>query len=72
MAKPLVNIFPKLRAKMGFNNHSTADLAEVLGISEDSVRRRLRGEVEFELQEIVKLILFYNCTFEDLFGNSAA
>lgn len=72
MAKPLVNIFSKLRAKMAFENHSTTELAEVLEISEDSVRRRLRGEVEFELSEIVKLLKFYNCTFEDLFGDEAA
>lgn len=72
MAKPLINIFPKLRAKMGYNNHSTADLAIILEISEDSVRRRLRGEVEFGLPEIVKLLKFYNCTFEDLFGDEAA
>ncbi|WP_279003272.1 helix-turn-helix domain-containing protein [[Clostridium] scindens] len=72
MAKPLVNIFPKLRAKMAYAGTTTADLAGVLEISEDSVRRRLRGEVEFELPEIVKLMKFYKCTFEEIFGENAA
>ncbi|MCI7181854.1 MAG: helix-turn-helix transcriptional regulator [Schaedlerella sp.] len=72
MAKPLINIFPKLRAKMAYHGNTTADIAEFLGISEDSVRRRLRGEVEFELPEIVKLIKFYNCTFEEIFGEEVA
>ena len=72
MAKPLVIILPKIRAKMAYNGTTTADIARVLEISEDSVRRRLRGEVEFELPEIVKLMKFYKCSFEDLFGNEAA
>ena len=72
MAKPLINIFPKLRAKMAYYGNTTADIAEFLGISEDSVRRRLRGEVEFELPEIVKLIKFYNCIFEEIFGEEVA
>ncbi|EDS08269.1 hypothetical protein CLOSCI_00580 [[Clostridium] scindens ATCC 35704] len=72
MAKPLVNVFPKLKAKMAYNGNTTTDLAEVLEISEDSVRRRLRGDVEFELPEIVKLMKFYKCTFEEIFGEKAA
>lgn len=72
MAKPLVIMFPKLKAKMAYNGTTTAELAEVLEISEDSVRRRLRGEVEFELPEVIKLMKFFKCSFEDLFGNEAA
>ena len=33
----------------------------------DSVRRRLRGEIEFTESEIVALIMFYRCPFEELF-----
>lgn len=68
MAKPLNNIYPKLRSRMAYQNHTTTTLSELLGISDDSIRRRLRGDVEFELTEIVKILEFYNCTFEDLFG----
>lgn len=68
MAKTLVVVFPKLEAKRAYNGHTTKVYAELLGMSEDSVRRRLRGEVEFELSEIIKLMAFYHCTFEELFG----
>lgn len=68
MAKQLINIYPKLRSKMAYANHTTKTLSELLEISEDSIRRRLRGEVEFELTEIVTILDFYNCSFEDLFG----
>ena len=72
MAKPLINKYPKLKAKMAYNGNNVADLSMVLEISEDSTRRRLRGEVEFELSEIVKLMKFYACKFEDLFGEAEA
>lgn len=70
MAKSLVVVFPKLEAKRAYNGHTTKTYAELLEISEDSVRRRLRGEVEFELSEIIKLMIFYHCTFEELFGST--
>ena len=67
MAKPLIVTFPKLKAKMAFNGTTVKDLSGVLDISEDSVRRRLRGGVEFTESEIVALIMFYRCPFEELF-----
>lgn len=72
MAKTLEIMFPKLKAKMAYNGTTTAELADVLKISEDSVRRRLRGAVEFELPEVIKLMKFFRCSFEDLFGHEAA
>mgnify|MGYP000783667002 CR=1 FL=1 len=71
MAKTLIVVYPKLEAKRAYNGHTTKTYAEILNISEDSVRRRLRGEVEFELSEITKLMNFYHCTFEDLFGEKS-
>lgn len=70
MSKQLIVKYPRLEAKRAFFGHTTKTIAELLEISEDSVRRRLRGDVEFELSEIIKLITFYECTFEELFGNS--
>jgi hypothetical protein len=43
------------------------DLAELLEVSEDSIRRRLRGEVEFDLTEVVKIMNFFECKFSELF-----
>lgn len=70
MAKTLYVAYPKLEAKRAYYGHTTKIYAELLGVSEDSVRRRLRGEVEFELSEIIKLMNFYGCTFEELFGKT--
>lgn len=69
MSKTLIVMYPRLEARRAYNGHTAKTYAEILDMSEDSVRRRLRGEVEFELSEIIKLMDFYHCTFEDLFGN---
>ena len=71
MAKPINVCFPKLKARMALNAHTTSTLAKVLDIPVTGVRRRLSGNVEFDLSEIEKLINFYHCKFEDLFGKIA-
>lgn len=70
MKKATTNIYPGLRAKMSFYNHDVPDVAKILGMSNDSVRRRLKGNVEFELTEIKKLMKTYNCGFDDLFNSN--
>jgi len=67
MAKPLVNIFPKLRGKMAEHKDDVTDLVEYLGISDDSVRRRLKGEKDFELSELVILANRYTTSIDELF-----
>lgn len=67
MAKPLINIFPKLRGKMAEKNHDVNKLVTLLGISDDSVRRRLKGEKEFELNEVIILANEYNSSIDELF-----
>lgn len=69
MSKTLIVMYPRLEAKRAYNGHTTKIYAEILDMSEDSVRRRLRGEVEFELSEIRKLMDLYHCSFDDLFGS---
>lgn len=70
MKKSTINIYPGLRAKMSFYGHDISKLAEILKISNDSVRRRLKGNVEFELTEIKELMKMYNCTFDELFNST--
>ena len=60
MAKTLVNIYPGLRASMSYNGDDTE--------SNDTARRRLRGEREFDIGEILILTRRYGKTFEELFG----
>ena len=67
MAKALKNIFPGLRAKMSYANEDARDLADLLDMSDDSVRRRLSGRADFELTELKKLIEHYSSSFEELF-----
>ena len=60
-------IFPLIKGEMAKRGVKVCDLAEVLDESEDSVRRRLRGEVEFDLREIVIMMRYFQRTFDELF-----
>lgn len=71
MGKPLNNIFPKLRGKMAEKNDNVNDLAFYLHISDDSIRRRLKGEKDFELTEIIMLSDRYNSSIDELFRKDA-
>lgn len=68
MAKRLKIIYPGLRAKMAFAGESTEEISKIIGISDDTTRRRLRGQGYFDLEQIKKLTDHYECTFDDLFG----
>lgn len=70
--KKLIVIYPKLEAKRAYHGETTHDIAVLLGVSDDSARRRLRGEVEFDLSDIEKLMNHYESTFEELFGRDNA
>ena len=69
MAKTLVNIYPGLRASMSYNGDDTETLSKLLNISNDTARRRLRGDREFYIGEILILTHRYGKTFEELFGS---
>lgn len=71
MAKPLMNIFPKLRGKMAEQNDDVNDLCEILEISDDSLRRSLKGERDFRLTELSILADRYNSTIDELFVTDA-
>ena len=70
--KKLIVIYPKLEAKRAYHGETAHDIAVLLGVSDDSARRRLRGEVEFDLSDIEKLMNHYESTFEELFGRDNA
>ncbi len=69
MAKELVNVFPKLRGKMAEKNDNVDDLVKCLNISDDSIRRRLKGEKDFELTELIILADRYQTSIDELFRN---
>ena len=68
MAKPLKIIYPGLRAKMAFAGEDAEQIAKIIGVSDDTTRRRLRGQGYFDLEQIKKLTDHYSCSFDDLFG----
>ncbi len=67
MAKALKYIYPGLRSRMAFKGEGVEELSTLLRLSPDSVRRRLRGQNDFELKEIKTLIAHYESTFDELF-----
>lgn len=67
MAKMLQNIYPGLRAEMSRHEDDAETLAKFMNISADSVRRRLRGEVQFDISEAMALMKRYGKNFEELF-----
>lgn len=42
----------EIRAEMGFQHRSVADLAELLNVSRQSAKRRYDGELPYSLNEI--------------------
>jgi hypothetical protein len=44
------------------------ELSELLGVSTDSVYRRMRGETLLDINEIQKLCLHYNISFDSICG----
>lgn len=47
-----------------------AEFAQVLGVSEQTIGRRLRGERPYPVTEIVKAVEYLNIDISDLFGVS--
>jgi DNA-binding IclR family transcriptional regulator len=67
MPKKLTNIYPKLRGLMAERNENVDDLVSVLGISDDTIRRSLKGLRNFNLIEARALSNRYEIGIEELF-----
>lgn len=50
-----------LLREMKRNNCSVDELARVCGISRSAIYRRLRGEIDFKVGEIIKATVAYTC-----------
>lgn len=68
MARPLTNIFPELRGKMAEANDDVNFISKILGISKESVRRSLKGERDFRLNELNILANRYRTSIDKLFA----
>lgn len=62
------NIFPKLRGKMAESDDSIEDLAIILNLNKETIRRKLiRGQTQFVLDELFILSEKYNIAIDELF-----
>lgn len=61
-------MFPNLKAEMVRKNIKAMDIAELLGITKDTMYNKLSGKSDFFRHEIFKIKeLFPDCTLEYLF-----
>ena len=59
--------FPKLEGVLASRGIGYQVIAEAIGMSDQAVRRRMNGEANFTLDEIIKLCSFLKCDFSDIF-----
>lgn len=59
--------YPELEAEMAKRGHSQKDLSKIVGLNEGSISRRLSGEKEWKLSEILKVCEAYGKSFYELF-----
>lgn len=56
----MTNIYPNLTNKMAQTRTSVSDLADYLGINLRSMYRRLSGETEFKVIEVINICQYFN------------
>lgn len=66
--------FPKLEGVLASRGISYAELGKAIPVtneighmSDQAIRRRMNGDVEFSLDEIFKVCSFLKCDFSDIF-----
>lgn len=60
------SIAANVRAEASRRNVKSHELAELLGFSETSLRKRLNGTIEFRPSEIEKISIFMNVPIDEL------
>lgn len=60
--------FPKLEGVIASKGFSYNGVANSIEMSDQAFRRRMNGDVEFTLDEIIKLCSFLECEFSELFN----
>lgn len=57
----------KLILLMEENNTTNKKLAELLNITPVQVRKKIKGEVQFKLNEMLKISEYFSKTLDDIF-----
>ena len=59
--------YPKIRGKRNELHLSQEDVAKELSIAVKTYNLKENGKYEFTLEEVRKLLMLFNCNFEDIF-----
>lgn len=59
--------YPRLKAKRVELGYNQEDMAKILGVSLSTYCHKEKGKTSFNVDEIIKLVTFLNCKFEDIF-----
>ena len=66
------SIASEIRAELGRKRIPQADLANVLGVSQAGISRRLSGDTPFDVNEVAAVADFLGVPVALLFGETAA
>jgi transcriptional regulator with XRE-family HTH domain len=66
------SVASEVRAELARKRIPQADLAEVLGVSQAGISRRLSGDTPFDVNEVAAVADFLGVPIALLFGDSAA
>ncbi len=67
MYKRLKIIYPNLKLKMAERDNNPDDLAKITNTTVQTVRRKLKGDCDFKLNEVKTLADYYKSPIEHLF-----
>lgn len=60
-------MYPKLKARRVELGYTQLDVANKLDVSLSTYCHKEKGKTDFTINEIIKLLVFLNCKFEDIF-----
>lgn len=69
---PRERVAANVRAEVARRQDTQADVARVLGLSQQSVSKKLRGAVPFDLDQLEALALHYGVPVEQFVSTAAA
>ena len=66
MSELQINLFQHIKAVLPSNLSLADEIADLLDVSVDSAYRRIRGDKELSLSELIKLSSRYNVSIDNL------
>lgn len=63
-------IYPKLRGMRSEKGYTMQDMAKALGMTKNCYYKKENGFNDFYLDEVRKILILFDCKFEDIFFDS--